>query len=56
VALIKSIAALTPERKRAERWTTELASDEVLLGGNTLIVHAILNTLRPNNSFNTGDV
>lgn len=42
VALIKLIARLTPERKRAERWTEELASKEVLLGGNTLIVHAIL--------------
>ncbi len=26
---------LTPERKRRERWTKELASDAVLLGGNT---------------------
>jgi SAM-dependent methyltransferase len=43
VAVIKSISALTPEQKRAERWTEELASKEVLLGGNTLIVHAVLN-------------
>jgi len=42
VALIKLVAALTPEQKRAERWTDELASKEVLLGGNTLIVHAVL--------------
>jgi SAM-dependent methyltransferase len=42
VALIRSIARLTPDHKRGERWTAELASDEVLLGGNTLIVHAIL--------------
>jgi ubiquinone/menaquinone biosynthesis C-methylase UbiE len=42
VALIKLIARLTPAKKRAERWTEELASTEVLLGGNTLIVHAIL--------------
>jgi 2-polyprenyl-3-methyl-5-hydroxy-6-metoxy-1,4-benzoquinol methylase len=42
VALVRLIAKLTPERKRAERWTVELASDEVLLGGNTLIVHARL--------------
>ena len=42
VALIKLIARLTPERKREERWTEELASKEVLRGGNTLIVHAIL--------------
>jgi len=43
VALIRLIARLTPRQKRAERWTEELASKEVLLGGNTLIVHAILN-------------
>ena len=42
VALIRVIARLTPERKRKERWTEELASDEVLMGGNTLIVHAAL--------------
>jgi len=42
VALIRLIAALIPARKRAERWTEELASKEVLLGGNTLIVHAVL--------------
>ena len=46
VALIKLIAKLTPERKREERWTEELASREVLLGGNTLIVHAILSEVR----------
>jgi 2-polyprenyl-3-methyl-5-hydroxy-6-metoxy-1,4-benzoquinol methylase len=43
VALIRLVAKLTPKRKRGERWTKELVSDEVLLGGNTLIVHAILN-------------
>jgi len=42
VALIRLIAALTPAGKRGERWTEELASDEILLGGNTLIVHAVL--------------
>jgi len=42
VALIRLIAKLTPSEKRAERWTEELASDEVLLGGNTLIVRAVL--------------
>jgi len=42
VALIRVIARLTPERKRKERWTDELVSREVLLGGNTLIVHAVL--------------
>jgi ubiquinone/menaquinone biosynthesis C-methylase UbiE len=43
VLLIRLIARLTPEKKRKERWTEELASDEVLLGGNTLIVQAVLN-------------
>jgi len=42
VLLIRLIARLTPAGKRSERWTEELASDEVLLGGNTLIVQAIL--------------
>jgi ubiquinone/menaquinone biosynthesis C-methylase UbiE len=41
--LIRLIAGLTPSRKKYERWTAELASNEVLLGGNTLIVHAMLN-------------
>jgi 2-polyprenyl-3-methyl-5-hydroxy-6-metoxy-1,4-benzoquinol methylase len=41
VFMIRLIAKLTPAKKRAERWSEELASDEVLLGGNTLIVHAI---------------
>ena len=45
VALIRLLAKLMPEQKRSERWSTELASDEVLMGGNTLIVHAVLNTL-----------
>src|ERR1041385_6660665 len=43
VTTIKLISRLTPQQKRSERWTEELASKEVLLGGNTLIVHAILN-------------
>ena len=42
VGIIKLIARLTPKDKRSERWTDELVSREVLLGGNTLIVHAIL--------------
>jgi 2-polyprenyl-3-methyl-5-hydroxy-6-metoxy-1,4-benzoquinol methylase len=42
VLLIRLIARLTPAEKRRERWTEELASDEVLLGGNTLIVQAVL--------------
>jgi len=41
VALIRLIGYLTPDRKRRERWTEELQSDEILLGGNTLIVHAL---------------
>jgi SAM-dependent methyltransferase len=41
VAAIRLFARLTPERKRRERWTTELASDPVLLGGNTLVLHAV---------------
>ncbi|GEM_PF-108053 len=40
VAVIRFLNLLTPEHKRRERWTLELASDEVLLGGNTLVVHA----------------
>lgn len=44
VALIRLIARLTPAAKRKERWIDELVSDEVLLGGNTLIVHAVLGT------------
>jgi ubiquinone/menaquinone biosynthesis C-methylase UbiE len=42
VALIRLIGRLTPELKRRARWTSELQSDEILLGGNTLIVHASL--------------
>ncbi|HXD33001.1 MAG TPA: methyltransferase domain-containing protein [Pyrinomonadaceae bacterium] len=41
VALIRLVGKLTPQQKRVERWTEELMSDEVLLGGNTLIVHAV---------------
>lgn len=40
VALIKLSARFTSERKRGARWTNELNSDEVLLGGNTLIFQA----------------
>jgi ubiquinone/menaquinone biosynthesis C-methylase UbiE len=43
VTTIKLISMLTPRQKRSERWTEELASKEVLLGGNTLIVQAVLN-------------
>ena len=41
VALIRLVALFTPEQKQRERWTDELASNEILLGGNTLIVHAV---------------
>ncbi|HZG53142.1 MAG TPA: methyltransferase domain-containing protein [Pyrinomonadaceae bacterium] len=41
VALIRLIARFAPADKRRERWTAELQSDEILLGGNTLIVHAV---------------
>ncbi|HEV2799790.1 MAG TPA: methyltransferase domain-containing protein [Pyrinomonadaceae bacterium] len=41
VALIRLVARLAPADKRRERWTAELQSDEILLGGNTLILHAI---------------
>jgi SAM-dependent methyltransferase len=41
VALIRLVARMTPARQRRELWTEELQSDEILLGGNTLIVHAV---------------
>jgi ubiquinone/menaquinone biosynthesis C-methylase UbiE len=43
VALIRLIGHMTSAQKRRERWTEELQSDEILLGGNTLIVHAVKN-------------
>jgi ubiquinone/menaquinone biosynthesis C-methylase UbiE len=45
VAVIRLLVRLTPGQKRAERWTYELASNEVLLGGNTLIVQAVLSNV-----------
>jgi len=42
VMVIRLIARMTPEKKRKERWTEELASNEVLMGGNTLIMKARL--------------
>src|SRR5215469_16593362 len=42
VAFIRLAAALTSEARRQDRWTRELASGPVLLGGNTLIIHSIL--------------
>lgn len=41
VWLIRLISHFSSKRKRKERWANELNSNEVLLGGNTLIVHAI---------------
>lgn len=40
VGLIRLVARFSSERKRKERWTDELNSNEVLLGGNTLIFKA----------------
>jgi SAM-dependent methyltransferase len=42
VALIRLVGALTSEVRRQDRWTSELCSDPILLGGNTLIIHSIL--------------
>jgi hypothetical protein len=41
--LVRLVATFTSAAKRRERWTEELSSDAVLLGGNTLIVHAVKN-------------
>jgi len=41
VALVRLVARFSSADKRRERWTAELQSDEILLGGNTLIVHAV---------------
>lgn len=46
VALVRLVARLTPAAKRRERWSDELQSDEILLGGNTLIVHAVKHSNR----------
>ncbi len=40
-AFIRLLARLTPQKRRSERWTEELISDPVLLGGNTIILHAV---------------
>jgi SAM-dependent methyltransferase len=42
VALIRLLAKLTSTARRKDRWTDELASDPVLLGGNTIIIHSIV--------------
>lgn len=40
VVFIRLLNKFTPSKKRQERWADELQSDELLMGGNTLIVHA----------------
>jgi SAM-dependent methyltransferase len=40
VATIRFFNSLKSKSKRRERWADELASDAVLLGGNTLVLHA----------------
>ncbi len=47
VAMIRFFAWLKPERKRRERWTAELVSDAVLMGGNTLVLHAAKSKPKP---------
>ncbi len=41
VGLIRMLSRFQSKRKRRERWAAELQSDEILLGGNTLIVRAV---------------
>ena len=41
VAVIRMLAKFTPKARRANRWTEDLASDAVLLGGNTIIIHLV---------------
>jgi len=43
VGLIRVLNRCQPEERRRERWASELQSDEILLGGNTLIIHAMKN-------------
>jgi SAM-dependent methyltransferase len=40
VWMIRLVGWLTPANKRRERWTEQLQSDGILLGGNTLIIQA----------------
>ena len=40
VAIIRLLSQLSPKEKRKSRWADELNSNEVLLGGNTLIFSA----------------
>ena len=40
VGVIRLVSRFSSDKKRRERWTEELNSDEVLLGGNTMIFKA----------------
>ena len=46
VALIRLVGWFTPEPRRRERWTAQLQSQAILLGGNTIILHATKTTRR----------
>jgi SAM-dependent methyltransferase len=41
VGLIRVLNRCQSRQRRVERWAAELSSDEVLLGGNTLVVQAL---------------
>ena len=41
VGLIRALNRCQSGQRRRERWAAELQSDEVLLGGNTLVIHAV---------------
>lgn len=41
VGLIRLLNYCQSERRRSDRWAAELQSNEVLLGGNTLIIQAV---------------
>lgn len=41
VSVIRWVNRLQSAERKRERWSVELQSDEILLGGNTLIVHAV---------------
>lgn len=41
VGLIRMLTRFQSEERRRERWAIELQSDEILLGGNTLIIQAM---------------
>ena len=41
VGLIRMLTRFQSDERKRERWAAELQSDEILLGGNTLIIHAM---------------